>query len=106
MTMVLANYVKLEPEKEKELRFVRGSWAVVPHTWRDPKTGRLKTGRRLSLDVLEEDYLPVSKGFSTLSEKLAARLEIAHLNGDLYRYRVGIKWTPNDLATEYQVRYF
>jgi len=72
----------------------------------DPKTKLPKRVRRAVVDVVEEDYRPVVKTFSTLAEKLAVQLAQLHDTGELYRYRVGVTWHPQDLATEYTVRIF
>ena len=100
---LLANYVRLEPEKEKCLRFRENSLRIEERTIRDPKTGVVKTVRALVLDVIEEDGIPVSKTFSTLSEKLAQILYNLHSTGELYRHYVCITWHPRDYATEYEV---
>jgi len=104
--MVLENFVKLLPETEKILRFKLGSFRVEETTITDPKTKQPKRVRRAVIDVIEEDYRPTVKIFSTLSEKLAAQLAQAHTTGDLYRYHYGITWHPQDLATEYTLRVF
>jgi len=104
--MVLENYVKLPREKERVMRFRPGSFRVEETTITDPKTKQPKRLRRAVVDVTEEDYRPVVKIFSTLSEKLATQLRQAHETGDLYRYHVGITWHPQELATEYTVRLF
>jgi len=104
--MVLENFVRLQRDSEKILRFKPGSWRVEETTITDPKTKQPKRVRRAVLDVLEEDYRPTVKIFSTLSEKLASQLAQAHTTGDLYRYRIGITWHPQELATEYTLRIF
>ena len=71
---ILANYVKLVPEKPKILRFKKDSLRIEERVITDPKTKVVKTVRALVLDVIEEDGVPVSKTFSTLSEKLAQTL--------------------------------
>jgi len=102
--MVLENFVRLVPEKEKILRFMPGSWRVEEATITDPATKQPKRVRRAVLDVTEEDYRPVVKTFSTLSDKLAVQLAQMHETGELYRYHVGITRHPSGLATEYTVR--
>jgi hypothetical protein len=104
--MALENYVKLVPEKEKVLRFRPGSFRIEEAEITDPITKSPKRVRKAVLDVIEEDYRPVVKVFSTLSEKLALQLKTAHDTGDLYRYRIGITWRPRGYATEYTVRIF
>lgn len=104
--MVLENFVRLVPEREKVLRFKPGSFRIEEATITDPKTKQPKRVRKAVLDVTEEDYRPVVKVFSTLSEKLATQLRQAHETGELYRYHVGITWRPRDYATEYTIRLF
>jgi len=100
--MVLENYVKLVPETEKILRLERPR--IDERTVRDPKTKQPTVKRAWVADVVEEDYRPVRKIFSTLADKLATSLQTAADAGDLARYRVGITWYPRDYATEYRVR--
>ncbi|RLC79333.1 MAG: hypothetical protein DRJ03_23715 [Chloroflexi bacterium] len=104
--MVLANYVKLETGVEKVLRIKPDSFRIEPRVIIDPVTKNKKTVNAAVMDVIEEDGVPVSKIFSTLSEKLAAILKTAHENGTLYRFRVGIKPVGEGYAREYQVRFF
>lgn len=104
--MVLANYVKLETGVEKVLRIKPDSFRIEPRVIIDPVTKAKKTVNAAVMDVIEEDGVPVSKIFSTLSEKLAAILKTAHENGTLYRFRVGIKPVGEGYAREYQVRFF
>jgi len=104
--VVLANFVRLERDREKVMRFKPGSWRVEETTITDPKTKLPKRVRRAVLDVVAEDHRPTVKIFSTLSEKLAAQLKQLHDTGELYRYNVGITWHPADLATEYTLRIF
>jgi len=100
--MVLENFVRLAPEREKILKLVNPR--IEEKTITDPKTKSPKVVRSWVADVVEEDYIPTSKKFSTLSEKLAGMLQTSALSGDLARYRVGITWYPRDYATEYRVR--
>ena len=104
--MVLENFVRLKRDTEKVMRFRLGSFHVEDVTITDPKTKLPKRVRRAVVDVVEEDYRPVVKTFSTLAEKLAVQLAQLHDTGELYRYRVGVTWHPQDLATEYTVRIF
>jgi len=104
--MTLENYVKLVREREKILRIKEGSFRIEPRTIRDPTTKAPKVVHAAAVDVYEEDGVPVSKIFSTLGEKLAAALQVAHNNGDLYRYKVGIKMVGTGYVTEYQIRFF
>jgi len=104
--MTLENYVKLVRNVEKVLRIKEGSFRISPRTIRDPTTKASKIVNAAVMDVYEEDGAPVSKTFSTLGEKLAAALQVAHNNGDLYRYKVGIKMVGTGYVTEYQIRFF
>lgn len=104
--MTLENYVKLVREVEKVLRIKEGSFRIEARTIRDPTTKAPKIVHAAVVDVYEEDGKAVTKTFSTLGEKLAAALQVAHNNGDLYRYRVGIKMVGAGFVTEYQVRFF
>jgi len=99
---LLGNYVKLEPDKPKTLRL--SNPRIVEKVIRDPKTGRLKTVKALEFDVTEEDGIPVSKVFSTLSEKLATQLWTLWESSILSEHKVQIIWHPRDYATEYEVR--
>ena len=104
--MTLENYVKLIRDVEKVLRVKEGSFRIEPRTIRDPVTKAPKIVHAGAMDVYEEDGAPVTKTFSTLSEKLAAALQVAHNNGTLYRNRIGIKMVGTGFATEYQIRFF
>jgi hypothetical protein len=104
--MTLENYVKLVRNIEKVLRIKEGSFRIEARTITDPSTKIQKTVHAAAMDVYEEDGVPVTKTFSTLSEKLAAALQVAHNNGTLYRGKVGIKMVGSGFATEYQIRYF
>lgn len=104
--MTLENFVRLETNVEKALRFKRDSFRIEPREITDPNTKAKKTVQAAVLDVTEEDGNPVTKTLSTLSDKLATQLKAAHDNGSLYRYRVGIKKVGSGFATEYQIRLF
>jgi hypothetical protein len=104
--MVLEYFVRLQADREKVLKFKPGSFRIEEAEIRDPVSKSVKRVRKAVMDVVEEDYRPVVKVFSTLSEKLALQLKTLHDNGDLYRYRVGITWRPRGYATEYSVRLF
>lgn len=104
--MTLENFVKLENNVEKVIRVKAGTFRIEPREITDPKTERTKTINAAVMDVWEEDGAPVTKTFSTLSEKLASALSAAHQNGTLYQYRVGIKQTGSGFAREYQLRLF
>jgi hypothetical protein len=104
--MVLENFVKLTPDREKVLRIKPDSFRIEEAEITDPVTKKPKRVRKAVMDVTEEDYRPVVKVFSTLSEKLALQLKTAADTGDLYRYHIGITWHPGGYATEYTVRIF
>jgi hypothetical protein len=104
--MTLENYVKLVPDVEKVLRIREGSFRIEPRTIRDPHTKAPKIVNAAVMDVIEEDGVPVTKSFSTLGEKLAAALQVAHNNGTLYRNRIGIKRVGTGFVSEYQLRFF
>ena len=104
--MTLDNFVKLEPDKEKVLRIREGSFRVEPRIILDPRTKSPKSINAAVMDVYNEDGQPVTKGFSTVSDKLATQLKAAHDNGTLYRYNVGIKRVGVGYTTEYQLRLF
>jgi len=104
--MTLENYVKLVPDVEKVLRFKPESFRIEPRAIIDTVTRAPRTINAAVLDVIEEDGATVTKSFSTLGEKLAATLKVAHDNGTLYRYRVGIKMTGEGFGREYALRFF
>jgi len=103
---VLGNYVVLEPERERVLRFAPGSWRVIEATTRDPETGQPTRKRRFEADVIEEDGQPVAKSFSTLSGKLALQLQAMHEDGELYIYKIGITRHALGYRSEYTLRVF
>ena len=104
--MTLENYVKLVRDVEKVLRVKEASFRIEERTIRDPVTKAPKIVHAAVMDVIEEDGAPVTKTFSTLGEKLAAALQVAHNNGTLYRNRIGIKAVGVGFVTEYQIRFF
>jgi hypothetical protein len=104
--MTLENYVKLVPNIETVIRVKEGSFHIEPREIIDSKTKIKKTVNAAAMEVYEENGVPVKKVFSTLSEKLATSLKVAHDNGSLYRYRVSIKSVGSDFAREYQVAFF
>ena len=104
--MTLENFVKLEAGKEKILKIRPGSFRVEPRAFKDPKTQIPKTINAVVVDVVEEDGKPTAKTFSTVSDKLATQLRLAHENGTLYIYKVGIKRVGEGYGTEYQLRLF
>ena len=102
----MENYVKLPRDAEKVMRFKPDSFRIEEAEITDSITHKPKRVRKAVVDVVEEDYRPVVKVFSTLSDKLATSLAQAHATGDLYRYHVGVTWHPRGYATEYTVRIF
>lgn len=104
--MTLANYVKLTANTETQIRVKEGSFRIESREITDPKTKAKKTVNVAAMDVYEENGVPVQKVFSTLSDKLATTLKLAHDNGSLYRYRVSIKPIGSDFTREYQVAFF
>ena len=69
---ILANYVRLTPGVKKRLRLKDPTIEEI--TIPDPITRRPKVLRRLRFTVVEEDGVPTTKYFTTLSEKLAQLL--------------------------------
>lgn len=104
--MTLENYVKLVKDVEKVLRFKPESFRIETRTIIDPVTKAQKSLNAAVVDVTEEDGRPVTKIFSTLGEKFAAALQVAHNNGTLYRYKLGITMKGEGYAREYQIRMF
>jgi hypothetical protein len=104
--MTLENYVKLEQDVEKVLRIKTNSFRIEPRIVVDPTTKIQKTVNAAVVDVIEEDGRPVTKTFSTLGEKLATALNVAHTNGTLYTHRLGITMKGAGYAREYQLRLF
>jgi len=105
-SMTLENYVKLTRDVEKILRFKPETFRIEPREITDTITKKARAVKAAVIDVTEEDGSPVTKVFSTLSEKLATQLKVAHDNGTLYRYRVGITVRGEGFAREYQIRFF
>ena len=101
MVMPEPNFVKLEPEKTKRLRFDRWGWEDRQIT--DPKSRQLKTVRVMVIHATEEDGSPVDKPFSALSYKLQQTLAPLIDTGALFTRLVSITWYPRDHATEYSV---
>lgn len=102
--MTLENYVKLVPGVEKVLRFKPESFRIEPRQIRDPVTKAFKGVRAGVADVTEEDGKPVTKTYSTLSEKHAAQLGVLHDNGQLYHYKIGLTVRGSGYGREYQIR--
>ena len=82
---ILANYVKLVPEKPKILRFKKDSLRIEERVITDPILKKPKKVVSLVFLVDEEDGRPVEKSFSVLSERLMNELA-PYLEGKRYRY--------------------
>lgn len=104
--MTLENFVRLVPNVEKVLRFKPESFRIEPRVIIDSVTKAQRTVNAAVVDVIEEDGAPSTKILSTLGEKFAAALQVAHNNGTLYRYRVGIIMRGEGFGREYQIRFF
>jgi len=72
MALPISNWVKLEPGKEKRLRF--SGHVIVKKQITDPITKAPKTVEALEFDVALEDGSPTTRRFSVVSEKLAGDL--------------------------------
>ena len=101
MVMPEPNYVELEPEKTKKLKFDRWWWE--DRTIADPRTRQPKTVKVMVLHATEEDGSPVDKPFSALSYKLQQTLAPLIDTGTLFTRQVSITWHPRDYASEYSV---
>jgi hypothetical protein len=101
MVMPQPNYIKLEPNKTKTLKFDRWSWEDRPIV--DPKTSHSKTVKVMVFHVTEEDGKPVDTVFSALSYKLQQTLAPLIETGVLFTRKISITWYPRDYATEYSV---
>ena len=99
--MVLGNYVKLPANVPKTLKLTR--MRIEERVIEDPKTHLTKTVRALVFDCIEEDGRPVSKIFSTISEKLATQLYALWNRRTRDYIKVRITRIPRDYATEYEV---
>lgn len=102
MVMPVAQYVKLEKEKPKQMLFDRWWWEDRRIT--DPKTKRLKTAKIMVFHVTQEDREPVDKTFSALAIKLQETLAPYIETGQIFTRLVEITWYPQDYATDYAVR--
>jgi len=98
---LLSNYVVLEPNKPKTLKLTNER--IEERVITDPKTKVTKVVRALVYDCIEEDGRPVSKTFSTLSEKLAIMLHTLWERRTRDYIKVRITRIPRDYATEYEV---
>lgn len=95
------NYIKLEPEKTKVLRFDKWYWEDRDIT--DPKTRQPKPVRVMVLHATEEDGKTVDLPFSALSYKLQQILAPLINSGALFTRPVSFTWHPRDYSTEYTV---
>jgi hypothetical protein len=95
------NYVQLEPEKTKRLRFDGWNWDDREIT--DPKTRQVKQVKVMVLHATEEDGNKIDKPFSVLSYKLQQTLAPLIDTGALFTRLVSITWYPRGHATEYSV---
>lgn len=101
--MALKNYVRLQSEKQKLLRFKHESYRVEPREITDPASGTSKIVNAAVMDVIEEDGQAVNITFSTLSSKLATTLKTMHDNGTLYRGKIGITQRGSGYSRQYEV---
>jgi len=99
---VLGNYVKLAPGVPK--RLVLTDPTVEEVTIKDPKTGKTKIIRRLRFTVLEEDGVPVTKYFTTPSEKLAQMLLAVWDKRAADRICVIVTEFGQELAKDFEVK--
>jgi hypothetical protein len=95
------NYVKLQPEKAKRLRFDKWWWEE--RTITDPRSKVPKTVKVMVFHVTEEDGQPVDKIFSALAYKLQQSLAPLIETGVIFTRIVSVTWYPRDYATEYAV---
>jgi hypothetical protein len=95
------NYVKLEPEKTKRLKFDKWWWDDRQIT--DPKSRVQKTVKAMVFHVTEEDGQPADTTFSVLSYKLQQTLAPLIDTGVVFTRRVNITWYPRDYSTEYGI---
>jgi hypothetical protein len=96
-----ANYIQLQPEKTKVMRFDKWFWEDREIT--DPKTRQQKPVRVMVLHCTEEDGKPVDLPFSALSYKLQQTLAPLIESGALFTRTVSITWHARDYSTEYTV---
>ena len=95
------NYVKLDPEKTKKLRFDKWWWEDRQIT--DPKSRQPKTVRVMVFHVTQEDGQPVDTIFSVLAYKLQQILAPLIDTGQMFTREIQITWYPRDYQTEYSV---
>ena len=95
------NYVSLEPNKTKRLRFDK--WSKEDRQIIDPVSKLNKTVSVWVFHVTEVDGQPADTVFSALSYKLQQTLAPLIERGVLFTRRVDITWYPRGHATEYSV---
>jgi len=98
---ILQNYVRLVPGVKKRLVLVDP--VIEEVTIKDPITKKPKVIRRLRFTVLEEDRTPVTKYFTTPSEKLAQMLLTIWDKRTADRICVEITEFGTGLAKDYEV---
>jgi hypothetical protein len=99
---ILQNFVRLVPGVKK--RLVMSDPLVEEVVIPDPVTKRPKTIRRLRFTVHEEDGMPVTKYFTTPSERLAQMLMAIWERRAADRICVEITMFGTGLAKDYEVR--
>ncbi|MEM3092172.1 MAG: hypothetical protein QXW26_04680 [Candidatus Nitrosocaldus sp.] len=100
--MVLGNYIKLEADKPKLLRFSR--LYIAEREIRDPFTNQVKKVRVLEGRVIQEDGVTVDKIFSITAEKLAVQLERFIDDREINKYLFTIVKRGTGYLTEYEVQ--
>jgi len=95
------NYVVLEPNKTKRMRFDK--WSKDDRQIVDPQNRMNKTVTAWAFHVTEIDGQPADTVFSTLSNKLQLTLAPLIETGVLFTRRIDITWYPRGHATEYSV---
>lgn len=102
----LGNYIFLERDREKVLKIREGSFHIERRLITDNVTRQQKSINTAVMDVTQEDGKPVTKTFSTTSDKLANTLLAIHLARTLYTQNIGITMKGDGFAREYSVRQF
>jgi len=98
---ILQNYVRLTPGVKKKL--VLKDPVIEEIIITDPHTKRPKPLRRLRFTVTEEDGVPTTKYFTTLSEKLAQFLMAIWDKRTTDTICVNITEFGTSLAKDYEV---
>lgn len=102
----LGNFIVLEKDREKILKIREGSFHIERRSITDNITKLPKSLNTAVMDVTQEDGKPVTKTFSTTSDKLANTLLTLHLSRILYTRNFGITMRGEGFAKEYTVREF